>query len=91
MLVCVGTLQLSACGGDSTLPPERPAGTVQGYAIDGVIVGGTVRAYTFTTNGPGDLLGEATTDEQGQFTRSVRAASRRCYWKCRAARMSRTR
>lgn len=74
-LVCVGTLQLTACGGDSTLPPERPAGTVRGYAVDGVIVGGNVRVYAFTSSGPGDVLGEAITDEQGQFTLSLRAAS----------------
>lgn len=62
-------LTIAACGGGGTdYPPQRPSGGISGVAHDGRIVEGNVRAYQFAGGQKGDLLGTATTDEQGAFT-----------------------
>jgi len=59
----------------SSLPPEHPAGTITGSAIDGAIDGAQVTVYTF-----GDdrrvRLGSAVTDETGAYSVEIRSRSR---------------
>lgn len=67
---------LAACGGSSgDLPPTRPAGAVSGSAVDGPIVNGTVSVYSFAEGVRGELLGQGTTDKDGNFSIPVAAAS----------------
>src|SRR3972149_5250598 len=68
---------LAACNGgpgsSGGLPPERPAGVVSGYAIDGAIAGGAVRVFEFGNGVRGAPLGEALSDEHGFYSIDIRA------------------
>lgn len=60
-------------GGSGGLPPERPAGVVTGYAVDGAIAGGVVRVFSYANGTKGAMLGEALTDGSGFYSINVRA------------------
>ena len=60
---------LAGCGGGfSELPASRPAGTVNGYVIDGPISGAQVTIYEFAEGHKGRALGSATTASDGTFS-----------------------
>ena len=74
------TLILTACGGggsssdgstSGSLPGSRPAGTVSGVAFDGVVSGGTVSIYDFSSGSKGALLGSGQTGNDGLFSISI--------------------
>jgi len=75
---------LTACGGSgssvcSTCPTGStvPYGSVSGKAFDGLVLGGTVSVYDFTTGAKGALLGQATTDgTTGLYSLSLQVESR---------------
>ena len=74
---------LTACGGSgssvcSTCPTGStvPYGSVSGKAFDGLVLGGTVSVYDFTTGTKGALLGQATTDGSGLYSLSLQVESR---------------
>ena len=74
-VVSFALVLLCACGsGPGSLPPERPDAVISGVAFDGPIVHGTVSVYGFGAGVPGSLLGTATTDTQGRYAITVRAA-----------------
>jgi hypothetical protein len=62
-------------GGDDVLPSERPFGTVKGVAFDGLIIGADVTIYSFTKSGKGESLARGRSDETGQYSIELRAAS----------------
>ena len=79
IVICLAFL-LTACGGGGasssgstwgSLPPTRPAGTVSGVAFDGVVSGGTVSIYDFSSGARGDLLGSGQTGTDGRFAISI--------------------
>ena len=70
-LVLTAFALLTSCGGSSDLPPERPYGQINGYAIDSEISGGTVSVYSFANGVRGEKLGEGTTDSVGAFNVKV--------------------
>lgn len=63
----------AACGGggggsdDNSLPPPPPVTTIDGNAVDALIVDGTVTAYSFNDGKKGDKIGEAKTDSRGFY------------------------
>ena len=71
ILVFIATLIMTACGGgggSSSLPSERPSGTITGTAFDGLILNGTVKIYSWSSAGKGALLGEGNTDSLGDYS-----------------------
>ena len=76
-LVLLLVAGLTACGGGSggdtsgSLPASRPAGTVSGVAFDGVVSGGTVSIYDFSSGSKGALLGSGQTAADGRFAVSI--------------------
>ncbi len=74
--ICVVILAsiLGACGGggeEGGSPPPRPDGSVSGVAFDGLIVGGSITARSWVT---GEVLGTATTDDQGKYSITLNAS-----------------
>lgn len=72
--LCLGVLAMG-CGGSGGLPPERPATTVTGYAVDGPLVEAEVRIYSFRDGAKGDLLGSAQTGTDGRYTLELHVES----------------
>jgi len=67
---------LTGCsGGSGDLPPERPKGRINGYAIDSAISNGTVSVYSFANGVRGQKLGSGVTDNTGAFSVQIQAAS----------------
>ncbi|WP_345855777.1 hypothetical protein [Shewanella algae] len=66
---------LTGCGDDTVIPPEAPIGSIKGNAVDALIIGGTVRAYTFENGVKGEEITVAPviTDEKGYFKIDVQA------------------
>ena len=76
LLAFVLLFSLYSCGGGSdALPPERPAGVVDGHAVDAVISGGIVSVYAFDGGEKGKLIGSAVTDQEGYYSLDLRAPS----------------
>lgn len=73
LLVVVPFLAGCSPGGSQSLPETRPAGTIKGNVVDGVIVGARVTAYGFTGGVRGVTLGSAITDEKGSYAIEVQA------------------
>ena len=68
---------LTACGGGTnTPPPPIPNGSVSGLAFDGLLSGGIVRIYDFTTGSKGSLLAQTTSSNIGFYSVSLQVESR---------------
>ena len=75
---------LAACGGgagnessgSSPTGSTIPVGVVSGTSFDGLIIGGTVSVYDFTTGAKGALLGQTTSDGNGLYSLSLQVESR---------------
>ncbi len=72
---------LAACGGagsggSPSTGSTIPVGVVAGTAFDGLILGGTVSVYDFTTGAKGALLGQITSDGNGLYSLSLQVESR---------------
>lgn len=73
-------LLLAACGGDfNELPPNRPAGTVAGYVIDGPIANADVSIYAFAEGRKGRVLGAGKTAADGSFSIKLHARDQLVY------------
>jgi len=68
-------LSLPGCSSDTGLPPQRPAGTVSGKVVDGVITDAIVNVYAFNNGTRGRRLGGGRTDTDGNYSLEIRAAS----------------
>jgi len=75
-------LALTGCGGGggsgrsvdddvSNLPGARPKANVSGVAFDGLIIGGTVDIFDFTSGAKGEKLGSTKTDGSGLYSISL--------------------
>jgi len=63
---------LSACDGfgenPNALPPERPAGTINGRVVDGTIINSQINVYSFENGSVGELLASTTSNNEGSYT-----------------------
>ncbi len=63
---------LSACDGfgdnPNALPPERPAGTINGRVVDGTIIDSQINVYSFENGSIGELLASTTSNNEGSYT-----------------------
>ncbi len=76
LLMLLFATTLISCGVESTdLPPERPKGNINGFAIDSAISGGTVSVYSFTNGTRGERLGGGVTNGAGAFSVEIQAES----------------
>ena len=66
---------LAGCGGSEKAPESPPKGIITGYAVAALIIGGTVRAYSFTEGKKGEEISTSPviTDENGFFSIDVQA------------------
>lgn len=81
LIIVFSAIFLASCGGGSgsgdnggtsgSLPPSRPAGTIQGSAAQGLISNATVTIYNYTGGSKGEVLGTGTTDSKGQYSISI--------------------
>lgn len=71
-LLCL-SVTVAGCGGGGGLPPERPAMTITGVAVDGPLVNADVRIYSFSTGAKGELLAETQTGTDGRYSVELRA------------------
>lgn len=84
LAVVVGTVSLVACGGGGggsggggrDVAPERPAASLSGVAFDGLIIGGDVKVYDFTSANKGALLGTGKTNGQGLYSVSLSTSNK---------------
>lgn len=72
---------LFACGGggddgddNNGIAPVRPSATISGHDVDALIVGASISVYSWQNGTVGDLLGTATTDEEGYYSLEIQAA-----------------
>ena len=75
---CVLTVVIAACGSsdeDSALPPLPPTSTIDGNAVDALIVNGNVLVYSFKDGVKGDLLGQTETDERGYYSIALQSST----------------
>lgn len=77
-IVAALTFALSACGGGSgnTPPSQVPVGVVSGKTFDGLIIGGTVTVYDFSTGSKGPQLAQTQSDSNGLYNFSLQVESR---------------
>ncbi len=73
VVVCVFLLIVGCGGGGSSLPEDRPFGTVSGVVVDGPIVGTNVKAYSFSGGQKGELLASTVSDGESHFKLFVKA------------------
>ncbi len=71
-LLSVFFVSLVSCANDAT-PQRRPSSSVEGFAVDAQIVGGTVTVYSFREGVKGEGLGSTVTDEKGFYTLDLSA------------------
>lgn len=71
---CLAVLT-TGCGGGGGLPPERPATTITGYAVDGPLVEAEVRIYSFRDGVKGELLALTQTATDGRYTAELHVES----------------
>ncbi len=79
----ISLLAISGCGGgsggggvDNRTGLNIPVGTVSGTSFDGLLVGGTVKVYDYTTGSKGAELAQAMTDSKGLYSLSLQIESR---------------
>ncbi|MFQ5589459.1 MAG: hypothetical protein ACE5F7_11550, partial [Nitrospiria bacterium] len=65
---------LVSCGRSGGGAVERPASTVEGFAVDAQIAGGDVTVYSYKNGVKGEVLGTATTDEKGFYSIKLSAS-----------------
>lgn len=79
LIISLCVLLLAGCGegGDSSnnVPPPVPTSAVNGAAVDGLIMNGTIRIYDFSTGNKGALLAETTTDNDGLYDVELQSES----------------
>lgn len=76
-VISLGVL-LGSCGGGSgrsDLPPVRPVATVDGNAVDAVIVNGNVSVYSYSGGMKGAKLATSRTDKRGYYSLGLQAPS----------------
>jgi hypothetical protein len=84
-VIALSVAGLTACGGGgggkggSSIPEERPAGTVTGVAHDGPIQNGKITAYKYTEKGKDELLASGTTDDVGDYSLNIKSADAPVY------------
>jgi hypothetical protein len=83
LALLISLVFLTACGGGSaggssgSTGSTIPSGSVSGITFDGLILGGTVSVYDFTSGTKGAQLGQATTDgTSGLYSLSLQVESR---------------
>lgn len=83
LALLISLVFLTACGGGSaggssgSTGSTIPNGYVSGISFDGLVLGGTVSVYDFSTGAKGALLGQATTDSTtGLYNLSLKVESR---------------
>lgn len=57
----------------SAVPPQVPTATVKGVAHDNILIQSTISAYRYTNGQIGQLLGTATTDNNGNYSITIQA------------------
>jgi len=81
LALLISLVFLTACGGgagsgSSPTSSTIPIGVVSGTSFDGLIIGGTVSVYDFTTGAKGALLGQTISDGNGLYSLSLQVESR---------------
>ena len=81
LALLISLVFLTACGGgagsgSSPTGSTIPIGVISGTSFDGLIIGGTVSVYDFTTGAKGALLGQTTSDGNGLYSLSLQVESR---------------
>ena len=67
---------ISSCNGidgGRNLPPERPAGEINGRVVDGAIADSTINVYSFIDGEISELLASTVSDAQGNYSLEIRA------------------
>ncbi len=63
--------------GDGGLPPPVPTTSVDGNAVDALIINGTVTIYAFNNGQKGDQLAQTTTDSRGFYEVEIQSSQAR--------------
>ncbi len=66
--------EISSAGGN--IPQQRPHGSIQGKAVDALIIGGTLSAYSWENGEKGALLGSTITDQTGGYSLSIQTPNK---------------
>lgn len=71
--LCLSVTLAGCGGGGGGLPPERPARTITGLAVDGPLVNADVRIYSFRAGVKGELLAATQTGTDGRYSVALQA------------------
>jgi len=73
-------VSIASCGGGGGdgegegLPPPPPTGSIEGNAVDALIVNGNITIYAYDDGEKGELLGQTTTDNRGFYSLSIQSS-----------------